>query len=121
MEGRQPKGTEQSLIKRSKNYFFILNYDLVKYLVERNYITYFPNRAFGIDVMRYPNALSVTNKLSVMYSENYWKSNKGLISLEKLLESVSDIPSFETVRQTNRHYYDRIMYNDPQFLEGRQP
>ena len=103
------KGTEQSLIKRSKNYFFILNYDLVKYLVERNYITYFPNRAFGIDVMRYPNALSVTNKLSVMYSENYWKSNKGLISLEKLLESVSDIPSFETVRQTNRHYYDRII------------
>ena len=103
------KGTEESLIKRSKNYFFILNYDLVKYLVERNYITYFPNRAFGIDVMRYPNALSVVNKLSVLYSENYWKANKGLISLEKLLESVSDIPSFDTVSNTNRHYNDRII------------
>lgn len=103
------KGSEESLIKRSKNYFFILNYDLVEYLVERNYITYFPNKAFSIDVMRYPNALSVTNKLSVLYSENYWKTNKGLISLEKLMDSVSDIPSFDEVSKDNRNYFGRII------------
>lgn len=103
------KGTTESLIKRSKNYFFILNPLLANYLMERNYITYFPNTAFSIDVMRHPNAISLTNKLSVLYSENFWKSNKGLISLNNLLATVSDIPNFETVSKTNRNYFDRIV------------
>lgn len=103
------KGTSESLIKRSRNYFFILNYDLVNYLVERNYITYFPNNAFSIDIMRYPSALSVTNYLAVLYSQNYLKTNKGIVSIKNLLANTPDIPSFETVAKENRNYFNRII------------
>lgn len=103
------KGSTESFIKRSKNYFFILNPFLAEYLIEKNFISYFPNNAFNIDIMRHPNALSITNKLSVLYSMNYWKSNKGLVSLKNLLSSISDIPSYEDVSKSNRAYFNRII------------
>ena len=103
------KGTVESFGKRSKSYFFILNYDLVKYLAERNYLTYIHNNFMQIDVMRHPNALSILIKLSSLYSMNYWKTNKGLVSFENLILAASDIPTLETVAKTNRHYFNRIV------------
>lgn len=114
------KGSTESFIKRSKNYFFILNPFLAEYLTEKSFISYFPNNAFNIDIKRHPNALSITNKLSVLYSMNYWKSNKGLVSLKNLLSSISDIPSYEKVSKSNRAYFARIiepLENDLDYLQ----
>ena len=103
------KGTVESFERRSKSYFFILNYDLVKYLAKRNYLTNIHNNFMQIDVMRHPNALSIQIKLSLLYSMNYWKSNKGIVSFENLILAASDIPTLETVAKTDRHYFQRII------------
>lgn len=98
-----------SEIKRSGDIYFIYNLDFIDYLTENNFITYIADKSFTMDLIKHPNALAINFKLSVMYSMNFWKNNKGLISVEALLADVLNIPSYEEVKKLQKSPYNAII------------
>ena len=100
---------EVSEIKRSGDVYFILNTDFVDYLTENNFITYISDRVFNIQLKEHPNALAIIFKLSVMYSMNILKANRGLVSVKDLLADVLNIPSYEEVKKLQKSPYKAII------------
>ena len=63
----------------------------------------------GTDDVKSPHAFTIGWKLSTHSYQNIGKKNETTLSVEKLLEFVEGIPSFETVRDSNRAYTQRII------------
>lgn len=63
----------------------------------------------GTDDVKFPHAFMVGWKLSTHSYQNIGKKNETTLSVEKLLEFVEGIPSFETVKETDRAYTRRII------------
>lgn len=97
---------EEAFSKRANNYYVVLNYDLIKYLTVNPNITYFPSRAYKMDLMKQPIALSLTNTLALNYEPNKRK-HKGLIKVYDLLKKLADIPDEKDIK--NRNFTGRII------------
>lgn len=63
----------------------------------------------GTDDVKYPHAFTIGWKLSTHSYQNIGKKNETTLSVEKLLEFVEGIPSFDTVKETDRAYTRRII------------
>lgn len=63
----------------------------------------------GTDDVRFPHAFTIGWKLSTHSYQNMGKKNETTLSVDKLLEFVEGIPSYETVRDSNRRYTQRII------------
>lgn len=100
---------EVSEIKRSGDIYFILNTDFIDYLTENNFITYISDNVYNIKLREHPNALAIIFKLSVMYSMNFLKANRGLVSVKDLLADVLNIPSYEEVKKQKNSPYRAII------------
>ena len=100
---------EVSEIKRSGDIYFIFNTDFIDYLTENNFTTYISDNAYTLDLVKHPNSLAITFKLSVLYSMNYLKNNRGLISVKNLLADILNIPSYEEVKELKKSPYTAII------------
>ena len=98
-----------SEVKRSGDIYFILNTDFIDYLTENNFITYISDNVYNIKLREHPNALAIIFKLSVMYSMNFLKANRGLVSVKDLLADVLNIPSYEEVKKLQKSPYKAII------------
>lgn len=88
----------------NKHYTILFNYDLVRVLIARRFIMNIPDPIFTIDEKRHPNAFPLAYFLSYYYGMNYYKKNKGKISLKALLPHVPDIPTLEEMRARGDHH-----------------
>ncbi|MDR0728454.1 MAG: hypothetical protein LBF21_02505, partial [Puniceicoccales bacterium] len=87
---------------------FDFSNSLARYL-NQSYLTQYPRKLLQIDG-RNAIAYRLGNKLAEHWSirNNRKKGTHNIISVEKLLEVVPDIPSRETVEQKDRHFYRAI-------------
>lgn len=63
----------------------------------------------GTDDVKCPHAFTIGWKLSTHSYQNLGKKNETTLSVSKLLDFVEGIPSFETVKDSNRAYTQRII------------
>lgn len=62
-----------------------------------------------LDMKKNPNSYCILRKLVEHTNMNYWKSNKGILSVKSLLKCCGKIPTYEQVVKTDRHVRSRII------------
>ena len=69
----------------------------------------YPMAAFKIDMRHNPQAWGIVRKAIENKRINYGKPNADRIKISTLLKSLTDLPTYEEVRNTNRAYFTRII------------
>ena len=93
--------------KRGK---FIIQFhtDFLKYL-SSSFIMPFNANLFKIDMRHYPNAYLIARRLLLHHNMNYTKSNKNIISVAKLIESVPTLPTHKDIMNSGKHVKQQII------------
>lgn len=89
---------------------FTFTPSFAKLATSEQHILYMPKSAYKIDAKRHPHAYFINRQIYLNKRRNHAKPNKGdRLSVRSLLKNITSLPTYEQVRQGDRHSDRRII------------
>ena len=82
--------------------------DVAKYL-SKSYIMPYSKKLWGINSQKNPHSYHIGRKFLEHHNMNIGKSNDCILSVKALIDALPDLPRYEEVESTDRHFTSRII------------